>query len=75
MAALHIVIKILTNLAVRQDFMVAMKRCFPCLLILLTRLKQGWINSGIIKMLCMISKHSCKEREVVASVYMKNLSK
>jgi len=45
-----------------------------CLLILLTRLKQGWINSGIIKMLCMILKHSCKEPEVVASVYMKNLS-
>ena len=40
----------------------------------LTRLKQGWINSGIIKMLCMISKHSCKEPEVVVSVYMKNLS-
>ena len=31
-------------------------------------------NSGIIKMLCMILKHSCKEPEVVASVYMKNLS-
>jgi len=45
-----------------------------CLLILLTRLKQGWINSGIIKMLCMILKHSCKEPEVVTSVYMKNLS-
>ena len=41
---------------------------------LLTRLKQGWINSGIIKILCMILKHSCKEPEVVASVYMKNLS-
>jgi len=40
----------------------------------ITRLKQGWINSGIIKMLCMISKHSCEEPEVVASVYMKNLS-
>jgi len=54
--------------------------CVMCLLILLTRLKQGWIkkqgwiNSGIIKMLYIISKHSCKELEVVASVYMKNLS-
>jgi len=45
-----------------------------CLLILLTRLKQGWINSGIIKILYIISEHSCKEPEVVASVYMKNLS-
>jgi len=40
----------------------------------ITRLKQGWINSGIIKILCtikilyIISKHSCKEPEVVASV-------
>jgi len=44
------------------------------MLILLSRLKQAWINSGIIKILCIISKHSCKELEVVASVYMKNLS-
>jgi len=46
-----------------------------CLLTLLTCLKQDWINSGTIKILYIISGHSCKEREVVASVYMKNLSK
>jgi len=38
-------------------------------------LKQGWINSGIIKILYIISGHSCKEPEVVARVCMKNLRK
>jgi len=33
------------------------------------------IHSGTIKILYIISGHSCKELEVVASVYMKNLSK
>jgi len=46
-----------------------------CLLTLLTHLKQGWINCGIIKILYIISGHSCKELEVVVSVYMKTLSK
>jgi len=38
----------------------------------------NWVVSAnttnIIKILYIISKHSCKEPEVVASVYMKNLS-
>jgi len=46
-----------------------------CLLTLLTPLKQDWINSGIIKILYIISGHSCKEPEVVSSVYINNLSK
>jgi len=37
------------------------------------RLDKFW-HKFLIKMLCMILKHSCKEPEVVASVYMKNLS-
>jgi len=49
-----------------------------CVCLLLTRLglKQGWINSGIIKTLyiSLILKHSCNEPVVVASGYMKNLS-
>ena len=46
-----------------------------CLLTPLTRLKQDWINFGIIKILYIISEHSYKELEVVASGYLKNLSK
>jgi len=33
------------------------------------------LNSGTIGILYIISEHSCKEPEVVASVYMKNLSR
>ena len=42
---------------------------------ILTRLKQDWINFGIIKISYIISEHSCKEPEVVVSVYVKNISK
>jgi len=45
------------------------------LLILLTRSKQDSINSGIIRILSIISGHCCKEPEVVASFRTKTLSK
>jgi len=37
--------------------------------------RANWINSAILKILYIISGHSCMEPEALASVYMKNLSK
>jgi len=40
---------------------------WSCLLTLLTRSKQDWINSGTTGIVYTISGHSCKEPKVVAS--------
>jgi len=41
----------------------------------LTHLKRDWINSGTIKILFMISEHSCREPEVGVKFCMINFSK